>query len=303
MVSGRADTYFLDKMKTATGKRRSRLGLLISCLPKLTPRSDTQSSSSPEMAQKTAPAPSGSTALQASPTSPTGTAPTVTTGTTRNSEDSKTSSSRVASTTASTAPSLSPIEQRPPILDYSRLTSSPPKEDDEPCKVPAMPTSPPPPPPTTMRVPTITSIGVTPPDRAQADRSPSPDHPPSMAKPQTSRLQPRHTSPNPQAYGRSVSAQGPVSRQVDANGPRAVSNPLESRTLSLPLSEDSPGPSADKRKRKSWFPGIRSRANSDSGKPKMVHRAWILSSDNQVDYNTAPLVSGEKVPTYCMRPQ
>ncbi|KAL2184126.1 hypothetical protein L209DRAFT_766713 [Thermothelomyces heterothallicus CBS 203.75] len=260
--------------------------------------SSSNTQSSPEIARKAVP--SGSTSSYTSPTSTAGTAPTVTTGTARTSEDSK-SSSPFESTTGSTAPSLSPVEQSSPLFDIGPLTSSPPRED-EPRKAPAVPTSPPPAPPavftnvrTPSRIPTVTSTEATPPDRARADRSPSPERPPSMAKPQPNRLQPRHLSPNPNARGRSVSAQPPASREVEADGSRAVSNPLESRSLSKPSSEGSPPAAPDKRKRKSWFPGVRSRANSDSSKPK-IPRAWVMSPDNQVDYNTAPLVNGEKVP-------
>ncbi|KAL2158071.1 hypothetical protein VTH06DRAFT_4881 [Thermothelomyces fergusii] len=251
--------------------------------------------------------PNGSTSPSTSPASPTDTAPTVTTATARTSEDSR-SSFRIESTTGSTAPSLSPIERSPPLLDLGSLTSSPPREDGS-REVPPQPTSPPPPPPappsppavlanapTPLRIPALTSTEATPPDRSRADRSPSPERrPPAMAKLQPNRLQPRHPSPNAHVRGRSVSAQVPASREVEAEGSRVVSNPLENRSLAVPSSEGSPPAAPDKRKRKSWFPGVRSRANSDSNRPKMP-RAWIMSPDNQADYNTAPLVNGEKVP-------
>ncbi|KAL2145949.1 hypothetical protein VTI28DRAFT_5823 [Corynascus sepedonium] len=254
---------------------------------------------SSEIARKTVPGSSTSSYM-----SPTSSEPTVTTGTLRTSEDSR-SSSRFESGTASTAFSLSPIEPSSPLFETEHPASTPPKRLQ---KIPAMPTSPPPPPPpqsqppsvltklgTPPRIPAVTSTQATPPNGRRANRSPSPERPPSRAKPQTNRLQPRQTSPNPNHRGRSVSAQPPAGRTAEAEGPRVVSNPLETRSLSKPSSEGSPPATVDKRKRKSWFPGVRSRANSDSNKPKMP-RAWVMSPENQVDYNTAPLVNGEKVP-------
>lgn len=48
--------------------------------------------------------------------------------------------------------------------------------------------------------------------------------------------------------------------------------------------------------RKGWFPVARSRSNSaDMGKPG-GSEAWIISPDNQMDYNVTPLFNGEKVP-------
>ncbi|KAK4034161.1 hypothetical protein C8A01DRAFT_39375 [Parachaetomium inaequale] len=277
--------------ETGSGKRRPRLGLLTSFLPKLTSRPDSQSS--PDIARKPVP-PASSTS---SYTSPTSTAPTMTTGTARTSEDSK-SSSRFESGTGSTA--LSPIEQSSPFFETGPLESTPPKKKLH--KVPAMPSSPPPPPPTVLtklgtpsRLPAVTATQATPPSGRRADRSPSPEHPPSAARLQPNRLQPRQPSPAPNPRGRSVSAQPPVARGVAADGSRAVSSPVQARSQSKPPSEGSPPATADKRKRKSWFPGARSRANSDVAKSKS-HSAWLMSPDNQVDYNTALLVNGEKVP-------
>ncbi|KAK4151670.1 hypothetical protein C8A00DRAFT_45163 [Chaetomidium leptoderma] len=233
-------------------------------------------------------------------TSPTSAAPTIATGTARTSEDSK-SSSRFESGTASTC--LSPIEQMSPFLENGPPEPTGPKKLH---KAPTMPSSPPPPPPpapavltklgTPPRVPAVTATYATPPGaRRAADRSPSPDQPPAKAKLQPNRLQPKHTSPAPNPRGRSVSAQPPVVRGVEPDGSRAVSGPIQGRPQSKPSSEGSPPAAADKRKRRSWFPGGRSRASSDVSKPT-TPGAWIMSPDNQVDYNPALLVNGEKVP-------
>jgi hypothetical protein len=172
---------------------------------------------------------------------------------------------------------------------------------------PAMPSSPPPPPPPTQeapgvpllatpsRIPAVTATQATPPRTSRAEsRSPSPDQPPSRAKLQPNRLQPRHPSPNSNPRGRSVSAQPPLVRNLEADGSRAVSNPIHVHSELKPPSEGSPPGTADKRKRRSWFPGVRSRANSDVSKPRGPG-AWLLSPDNQAEYHTAPLVNGEKV--------
>ncbi|KAK3300476.1 uncharacterized protein B0H64DRAFT_314396 [Chaetomium fimeti] len=273
-------------------KRRPRLGLLTSFLPKLTSRPGPQS---PEINRKPLPASSTTSSY----TSPTSTVPTMTTGTARTSADSK-SSSRFESGTGSTA--LSPIEQSSSLFENTALESTPPKKLH---KIPAMPTGPPPPPPppnkviaklgTPARVPAVAAIQATPPSERRANRSPSPDRPPSRAKLQPNKLQPRQLSPNPNPRGRSVSAQPPVVRDAAVDSSRAVSSPIQGRSVSKPPSEGSPPATADKRKRKSWFPGARSRASSDGTKPK-ARGAWVMSPDSQVDYNPALLVNGEKVP-------
>lgn len=277
---------------TGTEKRRPRLGLLTSFLPKLTSRSGPQS---PEINRKPLPASSTTSSY----TSPASTVPTMTTNTARTSADSK-SSSRFESGTASTT--LSPIEQSAPLFEDTVLESTPPKKLQ---KIPAMPTCPPPPPPnlltkleTPARAPAVTSTQATPPSARRVDRSPSPDRPPSRARLQPNQLQPRQLSPNPNPRGRSVSAQPPVVRDTAVDSSRAVSSPIQGqgRTLSKPPSEGSPPVTADKRKRKSWFPGARSRASSDVTKP-MPRGAWLMSPDNQADYNTMPLLNGEKACT------
>ncbi|KAL2131584.1 hypothetical protein VTI74DRAFT_4881 [Chaetomium olivicolor] len=226
--------------------------------------------------------------------SPTATMATTTSGTTRTSEDSGPSS---VPGTAS-AP-LSPSEQA------SQFFESGPPEHSGPNKLhkkPAMPVGPPPPPPTLLTrpgtppppVPAVTATHPTPTHTRHGNRSPSPERPPSRAKLQPNRLQPA-ASPR----GRSVSAQPPAVRGVSTDGSRAVSSPVASRSPSKPPSEGSPGASTDKKsKRKSWFSGGsggRSRANSDVAKPRPTG-AWIMSPDGPIDYNTAPLVNGEKIP-------
>nr|CDP23162.1 Putative protein of unknown function [Podospora anserina S mat+] len=169
-------------------------------------------------------------------------------------------------------------------------------------------------------VPNVMTTAATPaattePRKLQRNRSPSPEGPPPSAaanKLHANRLHPRHQSPGAAPRGRSVSAQpptggGPRGLSVDAS--RAVSNPLEFRADSQPRSSEAGGnlspttaaggaapPETKKKVRKSWLPGARSRSNSnDLGKPKGTG-AWIMSPDNQVDYNVAPLFTGDKVP-------
>jgi len=135
-------------------------------------------------------------------------------------------------------------------------------------------------------------------ERSQT-RSPSPDHPPpSAAKLQPNRLQPRHLPSSPR--GRSVSAQTQHLRAVSADGFRAVSNPLEMRAPATNSGESSPTAMHDKKgakKRRSWLPGSGSRSRSNS--VEMNHMkgtgAWIMCPDAQVDYSVTPLVNGEKV--------
>ncbi|KAK3309996.1 uncharacterized protein B0T15DRAFT_385628 [Chaetomium strumarium] len=275
----------------------SRLGLLTSYLPKLTSRADSHTSSS-EAFHK--PIPDSSTS---SSTSPTSTVPTMATSTARTSEASE-SSSRLGAGTESSC--LSPIDAGSPFSEqggfFERSTSKLQKAP------PAMPLSPPPPPPTARpvpsrtppRIPDITGTDATPTPPTESgpgDRSRSPDRPPTRAKLQPARLQTtRLPSPAPNPRGRSVSAQPPpAARGMSVEGSRAVSSPVSDSSRLKPPSEGSPPAASERKKRKSWFPGIRSRANSDANKPK-GHAAWILSPDNQLEYNTTPLVHGEKVP-------
>ncbi|KAG7292964.1 hypothetical protein NEMBOFW57_003009 [Staphylotrichum longicolle] len=224
----------------------------------------------------------------------------MTSGTARTSEDSKSSSRFESSGTPST--SLSPIEQVSPFSEIGPHESPAPKKLHKP---PTMPSSPPPPPPATLtklgtppRIPAVTATQATPPNARRADRSPSPGHSASRAKLQPHRLQPRHVSPAPSPRGRSVSAQPPMIRGVSSDGLRAVSGPMHARSPSKNGSDGSPPATADKRKsRMSWFGGGggRSRANSDVAMPR-TPGAWVMSPESQIDYNTALLVNGEKVP-------
>ncbi|KAL2124682.1 hypothetical protein VTJ04DRAFT_1047 [Mycothermus thermophilus] len=227
------------------------------------------------------------TALPPSPTD--STVQSVSTVTTRFSQDSKTSS-RFESTATSSPRSLIPPPEDTPCFDsgFRSLQQSPPPVGDA-----APPGTPP------RGPPAVTSTQPTPPrpHRGRADRSPSPDRPTSRAMLQPHQVQHRHLSPGPKhARGRSLSAQPPPVRGVSTDAPRAVSGPLSGLPPSAPTSSQGSPPviAADKKKpRKSWFPGSRSRASSGAGKPRSA--AWILT-DPPVDYNTTPLVQGEKVP-------
>ncbi|KAK4141571.1 uncharacterized protein C8A04DRAFT_38967 [Dichotomopilus funicola] len=193
----------------------------------------------------------------------------------------------------SSVPSVPPMPQLPPPPVPG--AGPPPQLSQRPTVLtkPSAPTRPPPPRPV-------------PESGRRTDRSPSPERPASKAKLQSTRLQPRNQSPSSDPRGRSVSAQPPLVIPVaDGNhGSRAVSSPIQAgppahsgQHLLKPGTEGSPPPglAADKRKRKSWFPGARSRANSDAGQAKSPG-AWIMSQENQADYNTSLLVNGEKVP-------
>ncbi|KAK4105578.1 hypothetical protein N658DRAFT_417379 [Parathielavia hyrcaniae] len=277
-------------------KPKPRSVLLFSFFPKLTFRTVSPSSSSSEIYQQ--PALGSSTISYASPAS---TATTMT-GTARTSQDSR-SSSRFESSTASSC--LSPIEQMSPSLENASLEPTPPRKLH---KEPTMPSSPPPPPPpaqestalpglsTPPRIPALTATQATPQGRIGAgSRSPSPGQPPSRAKLQSSRPQLRNLSPDPSPRGRSVSVQPPATCSLEPDGWRAVSSPVHGQPNLRLSGESSPPATADKKKRRSWFPGVRSRAGSDVGRPRGPG-AWLLTPDSQAEYNTAMLVNGEKIP-------
>ncbi|KAK4128705.1 hypothetical protein N657DRAFT_561126 [Parathielavia appendiculata] len=171
-----------------------------------------------------------------------------------------------------------------------------------------MPNSPPPPPPlaqesttlpglsTRPRIPDPIATQAAPQGRSRAEnRSPSPGQPPSRAKLQSNRLQPRNLSPDRSPRGRSVSAQPPAIRSLEQDGWRAVSSPIHGPPESKSFGESSPPATADKKKRRSWFPGVRSRAGSDVSKPRGPG-AWLLTPDSQAEYSTALLMNGERVP-------
>lgn len=281
-------------------RRRPMLGLLTSLLPMLT-SSRPDSRGSAEIHRKAVP---GAFIAYTPPANTTASTPTPTT-TTRTSEDSKSSFSYDLA--AGLTP-LSPIEQD------ALFPADQPAESAEPGprklqKLPTMPYTAPPPPPTTPspafltkrrtppRVPTVTAVQASPPSAQWGGRTPSPEGPPPFgAELQPNRLQARPVSPASGPRGRSVSAQSPAVRNPSADGLRAVSSPVHVRTLSKQSNETSPTGAADRRKaRRSWFPGGRSRTNSDVGTKPKAYGVWILAPDRQVDYNTAPLVNGEKV--------
>lgn len=101
------------------------------------------------------------------------------------------------------------------------------------------------------------------------------------------RLQPtrRPSSPTSAPRPRSSSAHSRASHS------RAVSTPIDHR----PLSKHSNDGDVRGRLRKSWLPGGRSRSASKDLKKMSSNTAWIMSQDNQIDYNTQFLTNGEKV--------
>lgn len=76
-----------------------------------------------------------------------------------------------------------------------------------------------------------------------------------------------------------------------ANHSRTVSTPVDHR----PLSKQSNDGDGRGRLRRSWLPGGRSRSASKDLKKMSPTTAWIMSQDNNVDYNTQFLTNGEKV--------
>ncbi|KAL2271282.1 hypothetical protein VTJ83DRAFT_653 [Remersonia thermophila] len=265
------------------------------------PRRNPVSTSPPPTASSTAspPSPSSSTVPSTMTTTTTTTATAATTP--RFSEESK-ASSRFETVASSPLSSVETSDGNP---YHEELALPPPSTPPKAQKIPDAPSRSPPPPPAPVDhaatpvgtpprgLPAVTATRATPPSRGRADRSPSPDRPPSRA-----RLQPHRLLPGNSSRGRSVSAQPPAVRGVSADAPRIVSNPLYGQGPPSHASSEGSPPTlaADKKKpRKSWFPGTRSRGSSDAAKPR-PQGAWILSGDHPVEYNTAPLVNGEKVP-------
>lgn len=133
-------------------------------------------------------------------------------------------------------------------------------------------------------------------------RSLTPPRVPSDGKLQSNRLQPRDVSPSPVLRGRSSSAQPPRARQASTDAPRVVSNPNHARSLSKNSSDGDGSPSGTGKARKGWLRGGRSRSNSiDLGKDKGTS-AWIMTPGSRADYNSAPLINGEKVPELWSEP-
>lgn len=106
----------------------------------------------------------------------------------------------------------------------------------------------------------------------------------------------RRPSPsNSAARVRSSSAQPSVHREIMPDGPQAVPNPADALSYPRPMSKQSnDGGDSRGRLRRSWLPGKSSSGSKDL-KKMSASKAWILSADNQADYNTAFLANNEKV--------
>ncbi|KAK0618199.1 hypothetical protein B0T17DRAFT_495299 [Bombardia bombarda] len=176
-------------------------------------------------------------------------------------------------------------------------------------RAPPVPTSEPPPPPVPQKEtrlhqgPSITALQASPvAERKSRDkrRSVSASRLSPNSRPHSNRLQARQPSPSPAPRGRSTSAQPPKARVISAEAPRIVSTPVDLRPHSKHSSDGgarshSRGSDKEKHKR-TWLPGGRSRSNSIELGKKTGTGAWIMSPDSTVDYSTASLVNGDKVP-------
>ncbi|KAM0258414.1 hypothetical protein ACHAQJ_003891 [Trichoderma viride] len=100
-------------------------------------------------------------------------------------------------------------------------------------------------------------------------------------------LKTRQTAPLPEPRGRSVSAR--VNSTIMEGGSR-----LSTSTNLRPMSTINQSPTRRKLRR-SWMPG-RSRSNSMDANHANNMEAWVMSDDTKVEYNTAFLKNGEKVP-------
>ena len=122
-------------------------------------------------------------------------------------------------------------------------------------------------------------------------------HPSPTSKEKHSRLKSnRQPSPSPEPRGRSTSAHPPASRGGQLEAPPLP--PPGSRPSSQQSSDgnQSPGHGEGRgRLRRSWLPGGRSRSNSHDIPRPETSGAWIISSENQAEYNPAFLLNGEKV--------
>lgn len=79
------------------------------------------------------------------------------------------------------------------------------------------------------------------------------------------------------------------------DGPQAVPNPADGLSYPRPMSKQSnDGGDSRGRLRRSWLPG-KSSSGSKELKKMSASKAWILSADNQADYNTVFLANNEKV--------
>jgi hypothetical protein len=92
---------------------------------------------------------------------------------------------------------------------------------------------------------------------------------------------------------RSSSAQPSTHREILLDGAQAAST--DAATYPRPMSKQSnDGGDSRGRLRRSWLPGRPSSGSKDL-KKMSPSKAWILSADNQADYNTAFLANNEKV--------
>lgn len=122
---------------------------------------------------------------------------------------------------------------------------------------------------------------------------------PILARKRSSSVQPRPNTESHDGRNRLQPTRRPSSPTA-APRPRSSSAHSEvshSRNVSTstPLSKTSSDGESRGRLRRSWLPGGRSRSASKDLKKMSASAAWIMSQDNQVDYNTQFLTNGEKV--------
>lgn len=128
--------------------------------------------------------------------------------------------------------------------------------------------------------------------RSSSAHQASPDRRDGPAKLQSTR-RPSPSNSGPRV--RSSSAQPSTHREVLGDGPQATSSPADAVTYPRPMSKQSnDGGDSRGRLRRSWLPGRPSSGSKDL-KKMSANKAWILSADNQADYNTAFLANNEKV--------
>lgn len=123
---------------------------------------------------------------------------------------------------------------------------------------------------------------------------------PILSRKRSSSVQPRPNVESRDGRNRLQPTRRPSS-PTTAPRPRsssAHSQASHSRTVSTPVPKISnDGGDGRGRLRRSWLPGGRSRSASKDLKKMSANRAWIMSQDNHVDYNTNFLTNGEKVIT------
>jgi hypothetical protein len=178
-----------------------------------------------------------------------------------------------------------PLHAPPPVpgatpASHSRTSSFPTTLKKQPKMAPA-------PAPVQLQM-AVTSPPRNSPRESRRGSSPVKSQPPGTAKLHSNRLRP--VSPSP-ARGRSSSAQPPKVRQISVEAPRVASGPA---AAVRPSSADG-GDSEKVKKRRSWLPGGRSRANSNEMGGDSRTGAWIITPDGHTDYNTSLLLNGEKV--------